>query len=117
MNKFLTRLLVIALTCTGLTFVGSGTAQAACPGGSIKVEGTKSIHVTYSYGDIYATDRFLYPGQTSRTYGCDLDGFYVPAGEDILCFVGAWYRFAPTGWAKVNDTFRTDVPCHRTSQV
>lgn len=116
LRRLATGLVAVIVFTLGMVVTG-GTAQADCPGGSILVQGSYPIHVTYSWANIYNTDRYFYPGHLTREYGCDMDGFQVPSGKDILCYVGVWYRFSPTGWAKVSDTFRVDVPCKVVAEV
>ena len=72
--------------------------------GWINVVGSYGIRVTYSWGDIYATDRFVYPGHNSNEYGRDTDGFRVAPNTDIRCYAGAWYTwFRTDGWYKITD--------------
>jgi hypothetical protein len=116
-KKFLATLLAFLSITFGLG-VAAPPAFAGCPGGAIG-HNSQSLHeylkVTYSFGDPTATDRNIPRGTWSSTYGCDTDGFYVPAYYDVLCYVGAWYRFKPTGWTKINDGF--EATCKVVRQV
>ena len=69
-----------------------------------------TLHVTYSWGDFYATDRYLARGENSNRYGVDADGFRVRAGEDVICYRGRGSTtYTATGTYKITDL--DDITC------
>jgi hypothetical protein len=84
---------------------GECTWSIVC--GVVTVSGSSaySVRVTYSWNDVYATDRYIPIGHRSSEYGKDADGIYVNAGYDVSCgFTATDVRvYRTTGWYKITD--------------
>lgn len=94
---------------------GTCTAGVIC--GSVKVHGDWAIRVTYSWGDVLATDRYVFPGHSSSEYGKDTDGVFVNKGFNVLCYDqwGTDVNFFSRGWHKINDL--NWLTCHREKKM
>jgi len=84
---------------------GECTWSLVC--GVVTVSGSSaySVRVTYSWSNVYSTDRYIPVGHRSSEYGKDADGIYVDAGYDVSCgFTASDVRvYRTTGWYKITD--------------